>query len=151
MSEWQPIETAPKTGRTVLLGYFNSHGNWRTMRGQWFSQEVINETWEEPEDYDGLEGWYETSVEADDVPNCWATDPTHWMPLPAPPKLGAGGTVKDLSKCPQCGGEADNGHDRCHPPTAYLCSKCSELHNAEVTGRPLADAAGNACSAFPQP
>ncbi len=83
--EWQPIETAPKTGRTILLGYRNSHGNWRTMRGQWFSQEAINETWEEPEDCEGLEGWYETSVEADDVPNCWATEPTHWMPLPEAP------------------------------------------------------------------
>lgn len=85
--EWQPIETAPKTGRTILLGYYNSHGNWRTMRGQWFSQEAINETWEEPEDCDGLEGWYETSVEADDVPNCWATEPTHWMPLPGAPNV----------------------------------------------------------------
>ncbi len=85
---WQPIETAPKTGRTILLGYFNSHGNWRAMRGQWFSQEEINETWEEPEDCDGLEGWYETSVEADDVPNCWLTEPTHWMPLPAAPQPG---------------------------------------------------------------
>lgn len=86
VEKWQQIETAPKTGKTILLGYFNSHGNWRTLRGQWFSQEAINETWEEPEDCDGLEGWYETSVEADDVPNCWATEPTHWMPLPAAPK-----------------------------------------------------------------
>jgi len=31
-----------------------------------------------------------------------------------------------LDRCPQCGGEADNGHDRCHPPSAYLCSKCTE-------------------------
>ena len=46
----------------------------------------------------------------------------------------AGDTADDLSKCPQCGGEADNGHDRCYPPTAYLCSKCSELHNAEIRG-----------------
>lgn len=29
-----------------------------------------------------------------------------------------------ISKCPQCGGEADNGNDRCIPPSAYLCSKC---------------------------
>lgn len=84
--DWQPIETAPKAGRTILLGYRNSHGNWRTMRGQWFSQERIDETWDEPEDSDGLEGWYETSVEADDIPNCWPTNPTHWMPLPPPPK-----------------------------------------------------------------
>ena len=32
---WQPIETAPKTGWTILLGYRNSLGNWRTMRGKW--------------------------------------------------------------------------------------------------------------------
>jgi hypothetical protein len=31
----------------------------------------------------------------------------------------------DLSKCPKCGGEADNGHDRCVPPSAYYCKKCS--------------------------
>lgn len=34
-------------------------------------------------------------------------------------------TAQDLSKCPQCSGEADNGHDRDYPPTAYLCSKCN--------------------------
>ena len=84
MSEWQQIETAPKTGRTILLGYLNSNGYWRTLRGQWFSQEAINEDWEEPEDFEA--GWYETSVEADEVPNCWGTEPTHWMPLPKPPE-----------------------------------------------------------------
>lgn len=83
-TRWQPIETAPQDGRTVLLGYANSHGRWRTLRGQWMSQEFIDENWEEPEN--GEPGWYETSVENDDVPNCWRTRPTHWMPLP---KLGA--------------------------------------------------------------
>ena len=29
-----------------------------------------------------------------------------------------------LDKCPKCGGEADNGHDRCMPPNAYHCTKC---------------------------
>ena len=82
--KWQPIETAPKDGRTLLLGFHNSHGNWRTLRGQWFTQEMIEEWWDE--DYEGSEGWYETSVEADDIPNCWNTKPTHWMPLPEPPK-----------------------------------------------------------------
>jgi hypothetical protein len=32
----------------------------------------------------------------------------------------------DLSKCPRCGGPADNGMDRCHPPNPYNCSKCED-------------------------
>lgn len=31
----------------------------------------------------------------------------------------------DLNTCPQCGGPADNGHDRCIPPSPYWCSKCN--------------------------
>lgn len=80
---WMPIETAPKTGRTLLLGYFNSAGNWRTMPGQWMSQYYIDEYWEEPDDVEP--GWFETVVESDDIPNCWPTDTTHWMPLPPVP------------------------------------------------------------------
>jgi DNA-directed RNA polymerase subunit RPC12/RpoP len=30
-----------------------------------------------------------------------------------------------LSRCPGCGGDADNGHDREIPPNAYWCSKCT--------------------------
>ena len=30
----------------------------------------------------------------------------------------------DLSKCPRCGGPADNGHSREYPPSAYWCTKC---------------------------
>ena len=84
---WQSIKTAPKD-KTILLGHRNSHGHWRTLRGEWFSQEEIDELWEDP---DGVEpGWFETSVEADDVPNVWHTNPTHWQPLPAAPKLPPG-------------------------------------------------------------
>lgn len=79
---WQPIATAPRD-KTVLLGYRNSHGHWRTLRGEWFSLEEIYDHWEDPEGVDA--GWFEMSVEADDVPNVWRTNPTHWMPLPAAP------------------------------------------------------------------
>lgn len=34
--------------------------------------------------------------------------------------------IMDLSKCPNCGGPADNGHDRCIPPTPYFCGKCNK-------------------------
>jgi hypothetical protein len=80
---WQPIETAPKDGRTLLLGYFNSAKKWRTLRGQWFTEGSMDE-WDGVADYNPA-GWYETSVENDDPPNCWHTEPTHWMPLPKPP------------------------------------------------------------------
>ena len=82
MNAWQPIATAPRD-KTVLLGYRNSHGHWRTLRGEWFSLEEIYDHWEDPEGVDA--GWFEMSVEADDVPNVWRTNPTHWMPLPAAP------------------------------------------------------------------
>ena len=77
---WMPIETAPKDGRVLLLGYYNAHGNWRTLRGEWVSADQIAEYWDE----EAEPGWYETSVEAEDPPNAWATNPTHWRPLPAP-------------------------------------------------------------------
>lgn len=84
---WQPIETAPKTRRTLLLGYSNSAGKWRTVRGQWMSADYIAEYWEDPDDVEP--GWFETSAAADDVPNCWGIEPTHWMPLPAAPQGAA--------------------------------------------------------------
>ena len=30
----------------------------------------------------------------------------------------------DPNTCPKCGGEPDNGFDRCMPPNPYHCSKC---------------------------
>lgn len=35
-------------------------------------------------------------------------------------------TANDLTRCPNCGGPADNGHDREAPPNPYWCSKCTE-------------------------
>ncbi|WP_331708750.1 DUF551 domain-containing protein [Pandoraea sputorum] len=84
---WLPIETAPRSGNALLLGYENSRGKWLTFRGKWISKEEIENEWDQPEDFDA--GWYEESVEADDVPNCWPVSPTHWMPLPAAPSPAA--------------------------------------------------------------
>jgi hypothetical protein len=49
-------------------------------------------------------------------------------------KVGAGATPQDLSKCPGCGGDADNGHDRCAPPNPYYCKRCNERPNVKLTG-----------------
>lgn len=47
----------------------------------------------------------------------------------APAFIGMWG--EDLSKCPQCGGEADRGIDPCIPPSAYMCSKCCAKETME--------------------
>lgn len=80
-SGWQPIATAPKNGRTLLLGCFNEFGKWRTMRGQWCSRSTLDEEWEDGDLCE--EGWYETSVEHE---QSYLISPTHWMPLPNPPE-----------------------------------------------------------------
>lgn len=35
-----------------------------------------------------------------------------------------------LNRCPNCGGPADNGHDRCYPPNPYFCTKCMIIRAA---------------------
>ncbi len=63
---WQPIETAPKDGKPVLLivkGYQPVVGQWDDCAGWWYSEDN-----QPPEDWDRL-----------------TYRPTHWMPLPAPP------------------------------------------------------------------
>lgn len=37
----------------------------------------------------------------------------------------------DPFRCPECGGHADNGHDRELPPNPYLCTKCSKSEPPE--------------------
>lgn len=82
-NNWQPIETGPKDGKTVLLGFHNKSGNWRTFRGQWVTREYIDEYFEYPEDTEPC--WMETSVNCEDDNNMWFSDPTHWMSLPEAP------------------------------------------------------------------
>ena len=69
MSKWQPIETAPKDGTKVLV--------WRPSIGTHY---------EEPKEliaHADVDVWVEG--------NWWRSrcnqQPTHWMPLPAPPTL----------------------------------------------------------------
>lgn len=81
MSTWQPIETAPKDGTKILLAV-PPNERWDAFifktvlynasvgEGLWY-----NEEWR----------WANDSCEC-----CWGriypTPPTHWMPLPEPPK-----------------------------------------------------------------
>jgi hypothetical protein len=61
MSEWRPIETALKDGKLVLVGAWSLSGNWQTEVGYW-----------------GISRWHPFVGQTG--------SPTHWMPLPEPPK-----------------------------------------------------------------
>ncbi|MGY3359715.1 hypothetical protein ACVWZK_006378 [Bradyrhizobium sp. GM0.4] len=62
--KWQPIETAPKDGTPVLLGF---PGYFHAMHGH---------------HEDGVWGQLDSDFGFEHLP----TQPTHWMPLPAPPE-----------------------------------------------------------------
>lgn len=64
--EWQPIETAPKDGTSILVFPDIKVTNWG------YTRDKQNEF--------GWIGCYSYTTDEYDT-----LDPTHWMPLPAPP------------------------------------------------------------------
>jgi len=65
--EWQPIETAPKDGTTILV--YLANGDVHTAYGHFYNK---------GHDFEWAQyGGYETYL------------PTHWMPLPPPPNQSA--------------------------------------------------------------
>jgi hypothetical protein len=79
MVGWRPIETAPKDGTYVLL-FFPSRPISDTFTGI-----VRSGCWGYVEDDDDSDGWYE-HPEDDMTQRAGDGLPTHWMPLPDPPK-----------------------------------------------------------------
>jgi len=82
---WQPIATAPKTGRKVILFYLNRNSLPRTVMARWVTDEEAAETDGEGV---GLEaGWYECIDNWDYTEVAiYEGEPTHWMPLPEAPR-----------------------------------------------------------------
>lgn len=82
---WMPIESAPMTGRKVILFYVNRSSRPRTVMARWLTDEEAAET---DGDGVGLEGgWYECIDNWDDYTEVaiHEGEPSHWMPLPPPP------------------------------------------------------------------
>ena len=63
MTGWQPIDTAPRDGRNILL---------RSERGVTYGGWIS--AWNRNEDYSDYEGWW--SVDCSEEPF------SHWMPVP---------------------------------------------------------------------
>ena len=63
LTTWQPIETAPKDSKSIIL----LDRNGTSYSGFW-----RNHTGWNPDDNNHL--------------SCYDTNPTHWMPLPKPPE-----------------------------------------------------------------
>ncbi len=81
MSDWQPIETAPKM-RTILLFAVTDVAedgtvrNWKMATGSWhtgYEDERSRAVGYSPWTWDGHQV------------RSYEVHPTHWMPLPAPP------------------------------------------------------------------
>ena len=69
MGQWQPIETAPKDGTKVDM--------WRV---HYRTPDVF---WSNGEDWWCVDGKF---MQSDPVPLGTSPEPTHWQPLPEPPK-----------------------------------------------------------------
>ena len=79
MSDWQPIETAPKDGTKILVGrdgHQTTTGVWVEDKGRTLVPDLNEPYWEK---FD--HSWWDVVFSEDE----WFS-PTHWMPLPEPPK-----------------------------------------------------------------
>ena len=72
MTDWQTIETAPKDGTSILL-----YGYWE---GEIHSIEDEKNIWMAQYTYGD---WL---INGGDYYGSYVRNPTHWMPLPEPPK-----------------------------------------------------------------
>lgn len=83
MSEWQPIETAPMDGTSILVHGNKAPGN---PSGKMETCEAYNTSvaawWAGENDGEGAWICYMGMVQE---PEC-GFEPTHWMPMPEPPK-----------------------------------------------------------------
>ena len=91
--DWQPIETAPKM-RKIIVTYKNELGKDRCVMACYYEANALemNDDYADVGTYDEATGqsfapagWYEEVDHEGDV-YALGGEPTHWRPLPAPPK-----------------------------------------------------------------
>lgn len=84
---WQPIETAQRSIGPILIGWHDAKsGGWQT-RAAWFEPEFLVEYTDDCDEPSYIGAWTDGAVASwGDEATC-AYQPTHWMPLPAPPAI----------------------------------------------------------------
>jgi hypothetical protein len=84
---WRPIETAPKDGTWIIGSELNEYGKWARYITYYTASMPWSEQWlfdhDEESEYCPA-GWFKETSDDEIVNSC---KPTHWMPLPAAPKL----------------------------------------------------------------
>ena len=71
MSDWQPIETAPKDGTLLILG--------SSKRDDEYGGYAMQGFWDRDPENDGGQCWRLSAYDME------RATPTDWMPLPEPP------------------------------------------------------------------
>lgn len=77
--DWQPIETAPKDERILV---YTDRGC--TALVEWKAGPDDEREWRDGYWQAVVDECFATFLQGDEILN-WVIDPTHWMPLPAPP------------------------------------------------------------------
>lgn len=84
MDDWQPIDSAPKDGTSVLIYWPNYNYDGFDQRPQ--SVMAIGR-WKENDRLENSPGYFSDTTEWDDYGLAQPEyAPSHWMPLPEPPR-----------------------------------------------------------------
>lgn len=129
--------------REVFEDWITAGGDYPHLKHKLFGGNYLHE--ESAMKWDGFKaGYYARNKQQTPTPD----DLSQPSPLNAVPTVSSNSTAPGnplytnppltneqpgkVDKCPKCGGDADNGYDRCVPPNPYYCTKCENLTAAQV-------------------